>query len=105
MPSWTRPPKSSLFLVLVRGALLWPEQANPILPGSTVANQQIPGFWQSAGPSTFPDDVRLIARFISEGPFRPGQTRIGFVAFGVLPRLQTEDCPLELPVVRQVFAL
>ncbi len=37
-------------------------------------------------------------------PFGPVRTRIVFGAFGVLPRLKTDDCPLELPVVRQVFA-
>ena len=55
-------------------------------------------------PASLHDGPRLIVRFISAGLFR----RVRLASFsglcGASPRLEAEDCPLELPVVWQVFA-
>ena len=53
---------------------------------------------------------RLSVTFLGSSPVLSLRAVFGrsdshrFRELGVLPRLEIEDCPLELPVVRQVFA-
>ncbi len=55
-------------------------------------------------PASLHDGPRLIVRFISVGLFRPVRLASFSGLMGVLSALETEEVPLELPVMRQVFA-